>query len=186
MTTRRQEFMMVGLGGQGVLVAGQVLAQAAAGEYQHVLWFPSYYQSLRGGECECTVILSDEQIASPLLSQSATVVVMDENQLKTFEGRIRPGGRLFLESSNNGHGTAVSRSDVKVVRVPAVAAAEKLGSAQSANLVMLGVFVGKTSVVSPELVEKELERRFAGKDAVLARNKQAFAEGLKMAANLPG
>lgn len=180
--TRRCEVLMAGLGGQGILVSGQVLAQAGAGIYQHVVWFPSYYQALRGGECECTVILSDDEIASPLLSQSDVVVVMEVSQLKPFEARIRPGGLLMLESTR-ARGK-IDRPDVRVVLVPAVATADKMGASQAANMVMLGAYVGTTGAIPAELVEKELERRFTGRAAVLSRNKQAFAEGVRMAANL--
>ena len=78
----------------------------------------------------------------------------------------------------------IDRPDVRVLLVPAVATADKMGASQAANMVMLGAYVGTTGAISAELVEKELERRFADRAAVLSRNKQAFAEGVKMAANL--
>ena len=83
----RHDVIMGGIGGRGVLMAGLLLARAAMGQYENVVWFPSYASAMRGGPCECTVILSSDRIASPLLTQTGTVVIIDASQLNTFGNR---------------------------------------------------------------------------------------------------
>jgi len=95
----RHDVIMTGVGGKGVLTAGLLLAQAGMARYRNVLWFPSYQAAMRGGPSECTVILSDEDIASPILTQAQALVVMDSSQLRAFEGRVKPGGILITESA---------------------------------------------------------------------------------------
>jgi len=130
----RHEVLMTGVGGKGVLTAGQLLAQAGMSRYKYVLWFPSYQAAMRGGPCECTVVLSEEEIASPILSQAQSLVVMEPSQLKPFEHRVYPGGLLLIEEAGF---SGECRSDVNLVVVPAVETAVRLGNPQVANLILL-------------------------------------------------
>ncbi len=173
---RRGEVIFSGIGGGGVLLAGEFVAEAAYAEYEHVVWFPNYSAAVRGGPCECFVIFSDEEIASPVLSKVQTVVVLDPAQLKACEGRVRPGGTIIVEST--GLKEKVEREDVTVIKVPALENARAMGNPRSANLILLGVYVGATKLISLELIEKGLEARF-GDNAKL--NMEAFRQGLKIA-----
>src|SRR3989304_3066242 len=114
----RYDVIMTGVGGKGVLTAGLLLAQVGMNQYKNVLWFPSYQAAMRGGPCECSVVLSADDIASPILSQTQTLIVMDATQLKDFQDRVRPG-RLFL-AEKAGHREKIGRTDVKIVQIPVV------------------------------------------------------------------
>ncbi len=173
---RRGEVVFSGIGGGGVLLAGEFVAEAAYEEYEHVVWFPNYSAAVRGGPSECFVIYSDEEIASPVLSQVQTVVVLDPAQLKACEVRVRSGGTIILEST--GLQGKVNRRDVTVIEVPATAMARAIGNPRGANFILLGVYMGVSKLIPPELIEKNLASRFGDK---AKPNIDAFREGLKVA-----
>jgi len=173
---RRGEVIFSGIGGGGVLTVGEFVAEAANLEYEHVVWFPNYSAAVRGGPCECFVIYSDEDIASPVLSKVQIVVILDPAQLKACEGRVRPGGTLVVEST--GLQDKVTRDDITVLEVPAIEDARVMGNPRGANLIMLGVYVGVSKLISPQLVEKDLKSRFGDK---AGPNLEAFRYGLKIA-----
>ena len=176
------EVIIVGIGGMGVLLAGQVLAYASMNRYKYVSWLPSYFAAMRGGLCECSMAYSDDEILSPILDQADAAIILDSSQYKAFEPRVKPGGLIIVEAS--GMKDEKSRDDIKLVLVPGLEAAVKLGAMQANNLILLGVYVTKTKTISPDLIEQELDRRFKGKEAVLKQNKEAFRAGLKMANSL--
>lgn len=175
----RGEVIFTGVGGGGVLLAGELLVRAASQQYEHVVWFPNYSTAVRGGPCECTVIFSDEEIAAPVLSKAQVVVVLEPTQLKTFEGRVRPGGTIIVEST--GLQSKVARKDVTVIKVPALETARAMGNPLGSNLILLGAYTGAAKLVAPEFIEKELEARFGDRAEVLALNMEAYRHGLKMA-----
>lgn len=176
----RYDVLMAGVGGKGVLTAGLLLAQAAMDHYKNVLWFPSYQAAMRGGPCECTVILSQEEIASPVLTQAQALVVMEPSQLKPFEGRVVPGGLLIAESAGLPQG-AVSRQDVAVALVPAVQAALELGETQASNFVLLGAYLELSGALSLEVVKAHLEKRYGGREKTLSLNLAALRRGVQLA-----
>ena len=176
------EVIMVGIGGMGVLVAGQVLTYASMNRYKYVSWFPSYFAAMRGGLCECTVVYSNDEILSPIVDQADAAIILDSSQYKAFEPRVKPGGLIIVEAS--GMKDEKSRDDIKLLLVPGLEAAVKLGGVQANNLILLGVYVSKTKTISPDLIEQELDRRFGGKEAVLKGNKEAFRAGFKLADTL--
>ena len=170
------EVIVAGLGGGGVLTSGILLAEAAVNKYKNVTWFPSYAISKRGGFCECSVIFSDSEIASPLLSQAEGMVVADPAQFKDYENRVRPGGTMVVE--NAGLKVKSKRKDIKIIEIPAIETAIKIsGSSRGANIVLLGAFVELTQIISPELVKQQIEKTYAGKEKVQKSNLQAFEEG---------
>lgn len=177
------EVIMTGIGGGGVLTAGTLLAQAATNEYKNVTWFPSYAISKRGGFVECTVVFSNDEIASPLLSQADGVIVAEAAQFKDFEGRVRPGGTMIVEKT--GLESKAERKDIRVIEVPAIEAAIGIGgSSRGANLVLLGAFVGVTQIISPELIKQQLKEAFASKEKALKGNLEAFDQGLNLVKKL--
>ena len=179
-TPPRAEVIFSGIGGQGILLAGLLLAEAAASNYPNVVWTPSYATRVRGGPCECTVILSQEEICSPLISRAQAVVLMQPIQLASFESRLRPQGLLLVEAAGLGDKT-VTRQDIQLMSVPGQEAALKLGNQMAANLVLLGAYTAATGTLSAELIERELERRFGRKKEVLELNRKAFRQGLEFA-----
>lgn len=178
----RHDVMMGGVGGRGVLMAGLLLARAAMGQYENVVWFPSYASAMRGGPCECTVILSSDRIASPLVTQPGAVVIIDASQLNMFEDRVQPGGFIITESA--GAPERISREDVKFIRISGVENAVAIGSAQAANLVLLGAYIEFTRAVAPELIEGEMKQSGGGVAKALALNREAFRCGLNLAADM--
>lgn len=178
-TPCRTDVIFAGLGGQGVLLAGLLLAEAGASEYANVVWTPSYATRVRGGPSECTVILSQEEICSPLLSRAQAVVLMQPWKLEELEGRVRPGGLLLVEAAGL-DGRKGGRPDVRMLAVPGQEVALGLGDRMAANLVLLGACVAATGALPAGSVERELERRFGRKGEVLALNREAFRRGLEL------
>jgi 2-oxoglutarate ferredoxin oxidoreductase subunit gamma len=167
--------IFAGFGGQGVLSMGLSLAQAAMLEGKHVTYLPSYGAEVRGGTANCTVALSDEEIASPVASAPEYVVVMNQPSLVRFQHQIESGGLLFINSSLVEPN--ISRGDIDIVEVPANAIAEELGNARSANMVMLGAFTKKGNLVSLDTLIAGLEETLKNKKKLMAINKKALTAG---------
>lgn len=178
-TNRRYELVMAGLGGQGVLLATQILIRAAVGEYRYVSWFPSYATLVRGGDCEGTAIFADEPIHSPLIYSPAAMVIMSMYALETFVDRIAPGSLLILDSSLISQ--TPDRGDVELVQVPATQQATDLGSSLAANLILLGVYLRKTGALGIDAIEAELTRTMdlENKEAFLPTNLAALKWGYR-------
>jgi len=141
-----QDVMIAGFGGQGVLLAGKLLAHAGMLEGKRVTWFPSYGAEIRGGTANCTVIIADRAIGSPVVERPSAMLILNEASFIKFEKRIRPGGQLFLNTSLVQQPS--TRSDIGRIEIKANDIAEELGDIRIANMVMLGAFLKKTGVVS--------------------------------------
>jgi len=179
----RNEVLIAGLGGMGVLMAGQLLAWTAFKQYKCVSWLPSYGVQPRGGLSECTVIFSDERIASPLLDQAQTVMLFEGSQFKVMEPRVRSGGLMIVDKA--GLREEKERRDIKLLVAPAMEIAiDSFGGPAASNLIHLGTYIAVTESIPVELIEQELNRRFGGRESVLARNKEAFRRGLELAKSL--
>ncbi|MBW1869916.1 MAG: 2-oxoacid:acceptor oxidoreductase family protein [Deltaproteobacteria bacterium] len=174
---RRHELIMAGLGGQGVLLATQVLMRAGLEEFAHVTWFPSYATLVRGGDCEGTAILSDQPIHSPLIYSPSSLIIMSMYALDSFTDRIRPGCLLILDSSLISE--PPDRDDVELVQVPATQQAADLGSSQSANFIMLGAYLRKSDALGLGQIEDELTKTMVqdNKEAFLSLNLEALQWG---------
>ncbi|HUU63292.1 MAG TPA: 2-oxoacid:acceptor oxidoreductase family protein [Dehalococcoidia bacterium] len=167
--------VFAGFGGQGVLSMGLNLAQAAMLEGKNVTYLPSYGAEVRGGTANCTVAVSDEEIASPVASSPDFIVAMNQPSLVRFQNQIQSGGVLFINSSLID--AEISRGDIEIVRVPANSIAEELGSPKSANMVMLGAFTKKSNLVSVSSVIEELKSTLKKKQKLIAINKKALMAG---------
>ena len=141
-----QDVMIAGFGGQGVLLAGKLLAYAGMLEGKRVTWFPSYGAEIRGGTANCTVIIADEEIGSPVVQQPSAMLILNEASCVKFEKRIRPEGLLFLNTSLVQY--HLTRTDINRIDVKANDIAGELGDIRIANMVMLGAFLKKTGVVA--------------------------------------
>ena len=167
--------IFAGFGGQGVLSMGLNLAQAAMLEGKFVTYLPSYGAEVRGGTANCTVAISDEEIASPVASSPEFIIALNQPSLVRFQNQIQSGGVFFINSSLVE--AEISRGDVDIISVPANKIAEELGSARSANMVMLGAFTKKSNLVSLSSVIDGLKDALKNKQKLIAINKKALTEG---------
>jgi 2-oxoglutarate ferredoxin oxidoreductase subunit gamma len=167
--------VFAGFGGQGVLSMGLNLAQAAMLEGKNVTYLPSYGAEVRGGTANCTVAVSDEEIASPVASSPDFIIAMNQPSLVRFQNQIQSGGVLFINSSLIE--AEIPRGDIEIVRVPANSIAEELGSPKSANMVMLGAFTKKSNLVSVSSVIEELKSTLKKKQKLIAVNQKALMIG---------
>ena len=180
------ELMIGGMGGRGVLMAGQLLVEAGASTYEHVLMFPNYSGAMRGTDSECTVILSHHEIWSPVVLHPQAVMVMSRALRGPFEERLTSGGAVLVDSTLV-DGEA-SRSDVETFYIPATRVAQGLGSALAANLVLLGAYVELTGVFPIEYLEGAVERMMVGgrRESLLTTNLKALREGARLMAKYHG
>lgn len=170
--------IIAGFGGQGILSMGLNLAQAAMLEGKYVTYLPSYGAEVRGGTANCTIAISDEEIASPVASSPEFVIAMNLPSLVRFQNHVQSGGLLFINSSLIE--TEITRGDIDIINVPANGIAEDLGNARSANMVMLGAFIKKSKLVSLDCVIKGLEDTLTKKQKLIAINKEALAAGYNL------
>ncbi len=174
------EITIAGFGGQGVMVAGQLLAHAAMDEGKHVAWIPSYGPEMRGGTANCTVIISDEEIGSPVVANPAVAVVMNRPSLDKYEPLVKPGGLLVCNRSLITR--PVERQDIRVIAVPANDEAAALGNVRLANSIVLGVLIGCLEVVKIESVVESMRHVFSARQQhLIDLNRQALARGLQLA-----
>ncbi|MFO7570412.1 MAG: 2-oxoacid:acceptor oxidoreductase family protein [Smithellaceae bacterium] len=165
-----------GFGGQGVLMMGISLAQSAMNKGLHVTYLPAYGAEMRGGTANCTVAVGDEEIASPVASEPDYLIVMNAPSLFSFQNKVSSQGVIFLNSSIISD--RPNRQDVKTVCVPCADMAQELGNIRAANIVMMGAFIKKSKVVTPEIYLKSLEAIMGSKKKALVEvNRKAFAAG---------
>jgi 2-oxoglutarate ferredoxin oxidoreductase subunit gamma len=172
------EIIIAGFGGQGVMFLGEVLAHAAVREDLHVTWLPSYGPEQRGGTANCTVIISDEPIASPVVADPAILIAMNRPSLDRFEPAVRPGGLIITDGTMVER--APARSDVESVAVPATQIARDLGSTRAANVVVLGALLARRPILSEHSIRAALEEKVADPEA-RARNLAALERGRREA-----
>jgi 2-oxoglutarate ferredoxin oxidoreductase subunit gamma len=167
--------VIAGFGGQGVMSIGLNLAQAAMLEGKNVTYLPSYGAEVRGGTANCTVVISDDEIASPVASSPEFVIAMNQPSVMRFQNQIQSGGLFFVNSSLVE--SAIARGDISVVSVPANSIAENLGSPKSANMVILGAFTKKSGLVSLASAIEALKFILGTKQKLLAVNEKALRAG---------
>lgn len=171
------EVIMAGFGGQGLLFSGKVLAHAALIEGKELSWLPSYGPEMRGGTCNCSVIVSDNPVGSPIISNPNVLMVMNEPSLDKFEPAVAPGGTVFVDSSLVSR--KVARTDVDAVYIGATQMAKDMNAPSLANMIILGAIVGKTGCVSADVVEKALKETISARKAdLLDLNLKAVAMGI--------
>ena len=172
-----EEVLMAGFGGQGILLMGKLLAQAAMEEGLSATWLPSYGPEMRGGTANCIVVFSDDEVGSPVAATYDAVVVMNQPSLEKFQSKVKPGGTLLINRSIIPIPT--SRVDVDVHYVDANDLAEKTaGDARCANVVMLGAFQAARPRIKAASLEAALRSTFAAKkEVVVEANLRAFRAG---------
>jgi len=167
--------VIAGFGGQGVMSIGLNLAQAAMLEGKSVTYLPSYGAEVRGGTANCTVVISDDEIASPVASSPEFVIAMNQPSVMRFQNQIQSGGLFFINSSLVEF--EIARGDISVVSVPANSIAENLGSPKSANMVILGAFTKRSGLVSLASAIEALKFILGTKQKLLAVNEKALRAG---------
>lgn len=170
---------VAGFGGQGVMTLGKFLASATCDSTdKNVTFFPSYGAEQRGGTANCFVVISDETIGAPLGDVMDDLIVMNGPSLQKFLPTLKDGGTLFINSSIVKD--EISRDDIKLVKAPVTELALELGNAKVLNVIMLGVYVGYSEVVSPGVVWDTVEHKLGSKPKLLPLNKTAFEKGLEI------
>ena len=173
-----KSFVIAGFGGQGVMLAGKLLAQAGVDCGLDVTWLPSYGPEMRGGTANCTVLLSDGPIGSPVVDNPTTLVAMNLPSLDRFEKTVVAEGIIVVNSSLITR--SVERSDVHALRVPASDIAVSLGNPQVANMVVLGAVVKATAIIPFELMKTAMARMIGHNihsAKLIAVNEQALSAG---------
>jgi len=172
----QQEVIIAGFGGQGVLFTGQLLAYTGMDEGKAVTWIPSYGPEMRGGTANCTVVVSEEEIGSPLVKNPTAVIAMNLPSLDKYEDLVAEGGVLVVNTSMVNR--EVERKDITVVSVPGNEIAQEIGSERSLNMVMLGALLGNLDLLSLDAVEKALEAHLPKRhQKFLPANKEALRKG---------
>ena len=152
----RQEVFMAGMGGQGVQLAGQVLAQAALEAGLELSWFPLYSPEVRGGPTTCTLVIADGPVGSPIFAAPGSVLLMDRWAVETHLPDLRPEGLAVINSSLAAQ--PFGRNDVEILAIPASEIAVEIGNERTVNMVMLGAYVSRTRVVAARFIEEALRK----------------------------
>ena len=173
-----KEFIFAGFGGQGMLLIGKFLAMACMLDGKHVSWLPSYGPEMRGGTANCSVIVSDEDVASPMVDMADVIVAMNLPSLDKFEDKVRPGGLLIVNSSIIDR--KVERTDIDVVYCNAMHIAEEVKNPKGANVAILGALMGKAPVVSVDKMMEAIKIELGEKKLrFLEGNKAALIAGME-------
>jgi 2-oxoglutarate ferredoxin oxidoreductase subunit gamma len=173
------EVMFAGFGGQGIMTAGQLLAYAGIAEGKQVAWIPSYGPEMRGGTAYCTVVVSESRIGSPIVTNPRGICVFNRPSFDKFASKVKPHG-LFIVNSSLINVTS-DRSDFTQLLVPANDMAIKAGNVKSANVAVLGAFVGASGVVSFDTIKETLKEKLGKKREVLQTNLKVLQEGYHLA-----
>ena len=159
------QILLAGFGGQGILFSGKFLAYDGLLEEREVSWLPSYGPEMRGGTCNCSVILSDTKIGSPIVANPDILIAMNLPSLDRFESAAVPGAKIFVDSSLIDR--KVARSDVEAYYIPATRIASDEGLSGLANMIMIGLMSKKTGIMPYENVERAMKKLVPSKKANL-------------------
>ncbi len=177
------DVIMAGFGGQGIMLMADILALIAMKEGKNVTWMPSYGVEMRGGTANCTVVVSSEEIGSPVTGHPYSAIVMNEPSLLKYEPMVRPKGFLLLNTSLIDP-EKTNRKDIDKLLLPANEMAQRLGNSQMANMVAMGAFIEKTKIVSLELAIKLLPEMFPNRpSSFISNNSRAIEKGAEFASN---
>ncbi len=175
----QRKIIIAGFGGQGVVLAGNILARACIYENKHVTAMVSYGVEMRGGTANTSIVISDKAIASPVVENPDIAIILNQNSLDKFEETIAKNGLLVLNSSLIIRNP--KRADLDIVSINATEAADELGNTKIANIIALGAFIRKTNLLRMENIEKAIEEIFSEKKQELIElNKKALQKGAEL------
>ena len=169
--------IIAGFGGQGVILAGKILALAGMDHGLEVTWLPSYGPEMRGGTANCTVVISDEPVGSPIVDEPTDLIAMNLPSLDKFEQVVAENGTIVANASLIDR--SIKRGDVRAYMVDVHALAEKAGSSRAINMVALGAYIKATGVLPLEVVKRAMARMLeeGGKGRFISMNENAINEG---------
>ena len=175
----KEEIVIAGFGGQGVLSMGKILAYAALMDDLEVTWMPSYGPEQRGGTANVPVIISDQEISSPVLNSYDTAVILNQQSLDKFEASIKPGGTLIYDSY--GIHRVPTRTDINVYRIDAMAEAARTGNAKVFNMLVLGGLIKALPIATVEDVVKGLRKALPERHhKLIPMNEEAIRRGMEI------
>lgn len=174
----KEQCIFAGFGGQGMLLVGKFLAEAGMQAGKHVSWLPSYGPEMRGGTANCSVVVSNKPVASPMISSADSVLAMNLPSMLKFQSHVRPGGLLLINSSINDEKS--NRDDCDVVYVPCNEIAEKIGNPRGANVVFLGAYLARPEVVDEATIIEAIRTEMGeSKARFLDGNIKALRAGME-------
>jgi 2-oxoglutarate ferredoxin oxidoreductase subunit gamma len=176
----QKEIIISGFGGQGVLFAGQVIAYAALDAGKEVTWIPSYGPEMRGGTANCTVVIADQEIGSPLVKNPPLAIALNLPSFDKYEAAMKPGGALIVNQSMVDRGA--KRADIRAIFVPANDIAEEIGDKRLTNMVTVGALIAVLPEVTLEGVEAALKGHLPARhQRLLPKNYEALRRGYQAA-----
>ncbi len=174
-----EEMIIAGFGGQGVLSMGQILCYGGVMQGLEVSWMPSYGPEMRGGTANCTVILSDDPISSPVLTQFDTAIVLNQPSMDKFEKAVKPGGLLIYEV--NGMTREPERKDIRVCSLAAYDESVRMENTKVFNMIVIGGFLAIKPVLELENVIKGLEKVLPSRyHHLIPLNEKAIRRGMDL------
>lgn len=172
----KEEIIISGFGGQGVLSMGKILAYAGLMDNLEVTWMPAYGPEQRGGTANVTVILSDQPISSPVIDAYDTAVLLNQQSIDKFESKVKPGGTLIYDPYGIHH--APTRTDINIVPVNATDAAIELGNTKTYNMILLGALLSARNLLSDDDVVRALKKTLPERHHhLIPLNEQAITKG---------
>ena len=175
-----EKVIIAGAGGQGIMLLGKVLAEAAMREDKYVTWLPSYGAEVRGGTAHCMVVISDAEIGSPYIEEADALIIMNGPSLDKFKGRIKNKGLLIVNSSLASNIKDINKR-LNILKYPFTDLAVGLGNIKIANMIALGCFINRKNIVSAKSVSQVIQA-IAPEDKknLIEINQKALSEGLKL------
>ena len=175
---KTRAILIAGFGGQGTLFAGKILAQASLSKGLEVSWLPSYGPEMRGGTANCSVMISESPIGSPIVSEPEILIALNKPSFEKYEKKTLAGGYIFVDSSLVD--VKSTRDDINVFYVPATELARKAGNSTLSNIVLVGKAIKETGLFSEEEISACLDSIIPEKRAALRElNKKALHEGVE-------
>ena len=171
-----QGIKISGFGGQGVISAGYLLAQAGMMEGKEVSFFPAYGAEMRGGTANCSVVVASDEVTTPIVTSPDTAIVLNEPSLAKFEPTVKPGGLLIINSSLVN--SKATRTDIKVLYVPCNEIAGEIGNPKAMNMVALGAFAAATGAMTIDAIARAMPKVYKKlKPEVIELNVKALRRG---------
>lgn len=175
----KEEILIAGFGGQGVLSMGKILAYSGVMQDQQVSWIPSYGPEMRGGTANVTVILSDERISSPVVHEFDTAIILNQQSLDKFEHEVKPGGVLIYDPNGITH--PPKRTDISIYHIDAAAEAARSGNPKVFNMIVLGAYLKVKPIVTMDNVILGLKKSLPERaHSMIPANKAAILRGQEL------
>ncbi len=173
-----QGIIMSGFGGQGIISGGIMLAYAGMLDDKNVTFFPAYGAEMRGGTANCSVVVSDDPVASPVVGKPDSLLIMNEPSLARFEDALQPNGLMIINSSLVS--SKPTRTDFTAIEIPISELAEEVGNIKAANMIMLGAYAKKTGAVSIKSLKESISKVYVrANESMIELNKKAIEKGVK-------